>query len=352
MKVLKTSAVIIGSIIGAGFASGKEIFEYFAKYGMVSLLFIVPLFFVLFCFVYVYLKFGEKKENFSLKQCNSLLCKNVKLLGLSFNPFDAGLFCTFLVLCSAMFSGLVALFATYMPSGHKLIYIALALLISIILLKTSFKSFKLLSNLVVPLIIICIILNVVCSFNSGNFSNNFGITNILPLPFLTLAYGSQNTFFCSFIIIKLGNKLNKKERLLTSLTTALTLCILLTLGILCFLFNPRLAYCEMPFAEVAIAINPVFSIVFAIILFGSIITTHATCLTSLKEYFKGDKKYNNSKLMLALIVLLSLLNFGKIIGYLYPLIGAFGLIYYYKILSYSKRDLFKQNINIQQNLKQ
>ena len=28
MKVLKTSAVIIGSIIGAGFASGKEIFEY------------------------------------------------------------------------------------------------------------------------------------------------------------------------------------------------------------------------------------------------------------------------------------------------------------------------------------
>ena len=135
--------------------------------------------------------------------------------------------------------------------------------------------------------------------------------------------------------------------ILTSLTTALTLCILLTLGILCFLFNPRLAYCEMPFAEVAIAINPVFSIVFAIILFGSIITTHATCLTSLKEYFKGDKKYNNYKSMLALIVLLSLLNFGKIIGYLYPLIGAFGLIYYYKILSYSKRDIFKQNIKMQ-----
>ncbi len=335
MKIFKTSAIIIGAIIGAGFASGKEIFEYFAKYGICSLFFVIPLFFVIFFFVYTYLKFGENKEDFNLKQSNKYLCKQFKIFNLKFNPFDVCLFLTFLIHSSAMFSGLVALFETYLPSGYRIIYFVVALVITIVLLKTSFKSFSILSNLVVPLIIVCIILNVVCSFGSGTISTSFGINTILPLPFLTIVYASQNTFFSSFVIIKLGNDLNKKQRIFTSLIVSGILCLLITLGILCFMFNPSLAYCEMPFAEVAINVNPIFSIVFAIILFGSIITTHATCLTSLKEYFKGEKGYNNSFLMVVLIVALSLINFGKIVEYLYPLIGAFGILYFYKIITYN-----------------
>ena len=340
MKIFKTSFVIIGAVIGAGFASGKEIFEYFAKYGICSLIFVIPLFFCIYFFLYTYLKFGENKENFNLKQSNKYLCHDFKLFNkIKVNPFDVGLFLTFLIHTSAMFSGLIALFATYLPSGHYAIYFLIALVVTLVLLKTSFNSFKTLSNLVVPLIILCLIVNVICSFNSGTFSTNFGITNILPLPFLTIVYASQNTFFSSFIIIKLGKDLNKKQRHLVSLLTSLLLCILITFGILCFMFNPKLAYSQMPFAEVAIAVNPVFSIVFALIIFGSIITTHATCLTSLKEYFTGDKKYNNTFAMLMLIIVLSLFNFGKIVQYLYPLIGAFGIIYFYKIYAFNKFEI-------------
>lgn len=335
MKVLKTVFIIIGAVIGAGFASGKEIFEYFAKYGVLSLLFVVPLFLCIYFFLFNYLKFGESYGNYDLKQSNKFLCKPRKFLKYNYNPFDIGLFLTFLIHTSAMFSGLIALFSTYLPSGYNWLYFIISLVVTIVLIKTSFKSFKLLSLMVVPLIIICLILNVICSFNSGTFATNFGITNILPLPILTIVYASQNTFFSSFIIIKLGKDLTDKERHLTSLITALVLCVLITHGILCFMFNPRLVYSEMPFAEVAISVNPIFSIIFALILFGSIITTHATCLASLKEYFKGEKKYNNTFLMLVLIILLSLFNFGKIVEYLYPLIGAFGIIYFYKIYTYN-----------------
>lgn len=342
MKIIKTSFIIIGAVIGAGFASGKEIFEYFAKYGVCSLLFVVPLFFCIYLFLNNYLKFGANYENYDLKKSNKFLCKQVTIFKHSFNPFDIGLFLTFLIHTSAMFSGLIALFSTYLPSGYNFVYFAIALTITIILVKTSFKSFKLLSVIVVPLIIFCLILNVFCSFNSGTFSTSFGITNMLPLPILTIVYASQNTFFSSFVIIKLGKDLTEKQRHLTSFLTSLILCLLIALGILCFMFNPRLAYSQMPFAEVAIAVNPIFSIIFALILFGSIITTHATCLASLKEYFKGEKKYNNNFLMLLLIILLSLFNFGKIVEYLYPLIGAFGIIYFYKICKY---NYIKDKIN-------
>jgi len=343
MKIFKTTAFIIGSIIGAGFASGKEIFEYFAKYGICSLFFVIPLFFFMYFFFFFFLRFGKKIEDTQLKTTNQALCKNWKLFNKTFNPFNLILFFTFLILSSAMFSGLVALFETYFPNGSKFIYFLIAIIITIFLLSCSFKVFEKISNIIVPLIIICIILNVICSLSSGNFVTNFGITNILPLPFLSLAYASQNAFFASFVITKLGKNLNINESKKVSFFVAGIICLLIILGILCFLFNPKLAYSEMPFAEVAIAINPIFSVIYAIILFGSIITTYATSITSLKEYFKSKKKYSNTILMLMFVVLLSLLDFGKIIGYLYPLIGAFGILYLYKIYTYDKKNTLNFN---------
>ena len=40
--------LIVGGIVGAGFASGQEIVAFFAQYGFVSLFFIIPVFFLLY----------------------------------------------------------------------------------------------------------------------------------------------------------------------------------------------------------------------------------------------------------------------------------------------------------------
>lgn len=336
MKVIKVSSIIIGSIIGAGFASGKEIFEYFAKYGIFSIIFIILLFIFFSLFINIYLTFGKQTKGLEYVHANKLLWKDRKLFNYNFNLFNIFLFFSFLILSSAMFTALISLMQTYFPYGNKYIYFSIALLITIILLYTSFSKLSSLSNFIVPLIILSLVLNVICSFESGNFSVNFKMSNILPLPFLTLLYTTQNTFFCSVIVTKLGKDLNKKEALLTSIIVAGVISLLILLGILCFLFNPKLSYADMPFAEVAISINPIFSVIFAIILLGSIITTYITSLTSLKEIFFTKKKHTSNALIILLIVLLGLFNFSNIIEFLYPLIGAFGLVYIYKVFSYTK----------------
>ena len=334
MKIIKSSAIIIGAIIGAGFASGKEIFEYFAKYGIYSLLFIIPLFLIFAFFIYIYLSFGQKTFGLEYKNCNKLLCKDIKIFSKKFNPFNFMLCTSFLILSSAMFSALIALLETYFNGGSKFLFFAIAIIITIILIKLPFDKFGIISNIIVPLIVFCIILTVACSFSSNNFVLSFGSTNLLPLPFLTIAYVSQNTFFCSFVIIKLGHNLTKKQRISISCISSGVLSGLILLGILCFLFNPSLIYSDMPFAQVAIGINPLFSVVFAIILLGSIITTYVTSLASLKEYFKIEKKHNNVYLLLFIIVLISLLNFGNIVEYLYPIIGAFGFAYFCRVCAF------------------
>lgn len=331
MEVLKIVFLIIGAKIGAGFASGKEIFTYFAKYGIISLFFIIPLFFLFYYFVYYLLCFGANKSSFNIKDGNNDLFKNVTIKNQ--NIFNLFMFFTFLILSSAMFSGLVSLFKVYFPDIGQFATTIVIIIFTLILIKCSFKTLSKLSYIIVPLIIFCILLNTLVSFNTNNFATNFGITNYSLLPVSCLLYSAQNTFLASFVIIKSGNGTDAKSRHKISFLVSLILCLLLALGILCFMFNPKLVYSDMPFAEMSISLSPYFGYLFGFIIFGSIITTYATTLTSLKQYFNGNKFYNSEYGMIALVCVLSLVNFGNIVEYLYPIIGIFGLIYILKIRS-------------------
>lgn len=334
MKVLKTSLCILGSIIGAGFATGKEIFTFFAKYGVYSILFLIPLFFLFYIFNLVYLKFGSKFKNCDLQKTNRLLCKDKTILNLKFNFIDVIMFLTFLILSSAMFSAIVELLNTYLSFLPQIICYIFAILITYILIKCNLKILSNASNFLVPIIIFCILLTAFISFKTNSFATNFGITNLLPLPFMNIAYCAQNTLLSSFIVMQLGKDLNEKQQKATSFVVAFIITFLILIGILCFLLNPKLAYMDMPFAMIAISINPIFSLIYAVVLLFSVLTTYATTITSLKEFFKCKKSYNNDFFMIILILLLSLLNFGKIVDYLYPIIGIFGIIYFYKIFNY------------------
>lgn len=345
MKTLKISFLIIGSVIGAGFASGKEIFEYFAKFGAPSLLFVVPLFFCFYFLFRIFLKFGEKEKDFNLILSNKKLINFPSNKRSSFNYLNAFMFLTFLILSSAMFSGIIALFKTYFPSLNTTILFAIISLLSLVMIKLSFKVISSFSYFLVPLIIVCIIINSIFSYIHAGASFTLFMEPFIPLPALTLLYASQNVFLSSFIIIKSGSGLCKREQKRVAFISSFILCLLLTLGIFCFLTNPEVAKSNMPFVEVSLRINPYFSALFGFIIFSSIITTYLTTLSSLKEFFKGEKKYNKPAVMLMLIVLLSLFDFGTIVEYLYPLIGVFGVIYSYKIFKNLSSKFFLERTN-------
>ena len=345
MEVIKIAFIIIGAKIGAGFASGKEIFEYFAKYGINSLLFIPLLFVSFFIFTYILLSFGGKNKKYNLKQYNVILANNNKIFGKTFNIFNLFMIITFFILSSAMFSGLISLFQTYLPSIPKLPIYLSVLFITYILIKTSFSAISKISYIIVPLIIICIIINMTFTINPENFTTSVGVANVINLAPLSILYASQNTFLASFIIIKSGKDLNKKQMKQVSLLVSFILCSLIILGIICFLFNPALSHYDIPFAYISKEVGIIFGYLFGFIIFGSIITTYATTLTSLKEYFKNLKF--GFLIMLTIICSLSLINFSNIIEYLYPVIGVFGFIYIYK--AFQKCDLsfnfFTRNSN-------
>lgn len=337
MKELKLSFAIIASIIGVGFASGKEIFEYFAKYGLFSLLYLLPLFVCVFLFTKMLLKFGSQNYNVSPLECNKLLCKDIYIFKNKLNILNIVMFCTFLILSSAMFSGLIALLKTYFPFSKSLTVFAIVCGVSWIIIKLPYKSISKASYVLIPTLITLIIICAIYTFKGANLTSNFGEAHIMALAFKTPIYASGNLFLTSFMIIDYGKTLNNKEQTKVSLLVAIILCSLLTLGILCFMFNPQIAFSDMPFAEISLQISPIFSVVFGIIILLAIITTYATTTSSLKMYFNGSKKYNNHTSMLVIIALLSLIDFGTIVELLYPIIGVFGIYYLCLIQNFSNK---------------
>lgn len=322
MKTFKIALIIIASIIGAGFASGKEIFEYFAKFGICSLLYLIPLFLCFFIFTKILLNYGSSNNAFKNKKV--FIFKQLNIINVI-------MFCTFLIISTAMFSGLVSLFQTYFPFINKIVIFVFVCLFSWLIIIVPFKTISKTSYILVPAIIVSIIICAIFTFKEATFATNYVDTNIIPLAFKTPLYASQNLFLASFMIINIGKDLNNKEKNKVSLLVSLILCTLLGLGILCFIFYPQIAYSDMPFAEISINISPVFSTLFAFIIFFAILTTYSTTISSLKEFFNGRKKHNNHIFMLVIIALLSLIDFGTIIAYLYPVIGVFGILYIYLI---------------------
>ncbi len=331
MNVVKSVFVIIGAVIGAGFASGAEIFEYFAKFGWPSLFFVLPLFFCFYFTIKTFLTFG-KNNGSCLKDQNNLICKKIRCLGYKLNYMDIFMFLTFFILCSAMFAGLVALFESYAPNAPQFFVLVIVIMFSVVLCNVSFSFLTNISYFIVPIIIICFITICVFSLNTSAIPAHEHLC-ILPLPILTILYCSQNMFLSSYIITHIGKNLSIKEIKKVSLFTSIILCLLIFFGILCFLFSPEISNHSMPFSFLASSISPYFSALYGFVIFFSIITTYLASLTSLKEYFTGNKKYNTKKTMLIGIALLSLFNFNNIVAYLYPLIGVFGVIFFAKLLS-------------------
>ena len=75
MRQIKLILLIIGTIIGAGFVSGKDIAIFFSNYGYFSLIFIFPMFFLLYFIIFKLLIIGSKNKINNASDLNIVIFK-------------------------------------------------------------------------------------------------------------------------------------------------------------------------------------------------------------------------------------------------------------------------------------
>ncbi len=301
-KSLYTFLILVGTVIGSGFLSGKEIVVFFSRFGLLSYPCIVLatiLFAALFFFL---LSAGEKAVKRLQKSKYSNLINIV--------------ICT--ILSSAMFAGC---FNVLNKLGSFIAYPFLLIIgfACFIINRKGLGYLEKANLIIVPIMVFMLIANVASQAKLGTETHVYSYLGI----YYAVMYVILNTASSSVLLANLGESLSKKQKAQVSILSALVLGAILLLANFVLLQNPSNFNEEMPLISLFSGLQG--ALMQLVILFGCLTTLFSAVFTlgqSLRGLI-GVKSANVASILAPLI--LSFLGFGNIVSMLYPLSSVLGI---------------------------
>ena len=336
-KVLPAVFLIVGTMIGAGFASGREISVFFARFGVYSLFFL-PILFILFYYVFkLLLNIGKDKYFDNIYKLHAFTKNSV---------FMNALIClTFIVFTASMLSAGVDILSSNFISVPSIVFYVIILVIAFLVLKFGFKGLVKLNMVLVPMLILTIL--TLCIFATFNPVTDAVFipenTQVYELPISMLLYAMGNIMLSYYIIIKAGKGLDEKRIRRVSLISSLVICVVIFISIVCLIKNgSAIMEADMPFVALSYRMGEVFNIFFIFMVLMAVLTTlFAGLFTSYEALpFKKHKALFTMFLVLAL----SLVGFKQIVDYIYPFVGVVGISVVLR-LAFSYRSFLKPRFN-------
>ncbi len=297
---------ILGTVIGSGFISGKEVGVFFSRFGIMSLPSIFVAFLLFFFLFKVILNSGEQAM---------LRMKNSKVL-----------FLLNLIIClifsSAMFAGI----SNLLIFDKKIVNLCLFFLIlalSFIVYKFGMGSLNKINAILVPLMIV-VFVGALCSkisFQSIKLDS-------FSYSWLSFIYGILyvilNTANGGVLIASLGKKLTNRQKTQVAFFSALALFVILLIANLVLLLNPTSIVYAMPLASIfSASMHMVMTFVIFIGCLTSLLTLVFTLSSSMRGLCKNEFLIFFTSVILPLCI--SLLGFNFIVEYLYPLASVLGI---------------------------
>ncbi len=326
------AAVYIGTVVGAGFASGQEVLQFFGHFGMYGILGLFLTTGLLIFFGYLILAFGKRRNASS--HLEVIQYAGGKWLG---TVIDWVI--TFFLLGGmiTMAAGAGAVFSEQfnLPFVLGSIFIIIAAVITVLL---GINGVITSISFTVPLLIASVfglsIYTVVVNYNTllsvlaGYY--NPGAAPVSSWVFAAFLYTSYNILLSVAILAPMGSISSSKILLkgavlggigLGTGALAITMAVLSTLG-------SSAAY-EVPMVFVASSISPIIGIIYTLILLMEIYTTAVSSLYGFTARLSGGNKkvYRYIALVSGLVAfVLAQFGFSNLVGTLYPAVGFAGLL--------------------------
>ena len=334
-KSFKVIFTIIGTVIGAGFASGQEIYSFFNIYGEQGFLGIILSDLLTGFIIYKILKKSNKYSIISYKH----LLKNTNLPQNVINVFNI-IVNIFLILS---FYIMVAGFATYFKQEFnipKIIMILITVLICYFTFKKKIEGITKINNIIIPILIliICVIgikVNIMEEIQKIEIQN-IQIKNNLSWMIKSIEYASYNSILLIPVLITLNKYIkNKKQITKISILSSVIIAIMSTLIFLLLTkVDVDIEKLEMPAVYVVSNMFYILKYLYGFVILGSIFTTTISLgMSFLQNTSKNEKSYSHIALIMCITsVVVSKIGFSNLVNLLYPVFGYLGLLQIYKIL--------------------
>jgi len=321
--------LILGAIIGVGFASGKEICVFFFDFGSASMLGLIA-----FGLLYVYLfivvgHIGKKLALNSYDKFNQMifgrLCKftNVVML-INFTITSAG-----------MLAGADYLFQTFFDVGYKIPSLTLTI-ICLFLLLGGIAKIKAMANVIVPLMLAVIVINSIKNTTPINVTFDISKQSGAMAIYYGLLFGVNN-FVAAFPML-FETKLKNKGKLFV----ILTICLVILLNIVVLASNTFQT--DMPMFELSKNVSIWFYYVYFTTLIMALFSTLVICSYNATQILSKGKKSIFIILFVVLFnLLLSNLGYTFIVQYLYVVSGIISGVYVVALVIFMTTKLIQYN---------
>lgn len=324
---------IIGSIIGAGFASGQEIYLFFYKYGIKGIYGLILCSFFISLIIYKSLKIIYENNVMNYLEFLKIIFKSDihnKYLNLSFiNNVIINLF--LLVTFFVMVAGFGAFFEQEMEI-RGILGASILAISSYFIFKKNMNGITKINSIAVPILLIIILIlgvkNINCIENIKFIKQN----DVYDLKWIykAIIYASYNIILLIPVLVNLKNFIkNKKHIWLISFFSGL---IFFILAICVFLI---IANVDVPFEKLQMPTIYVvkryfkeFKVLYGLVILISIFTTAISIGVSfLDNVCKQKNSYPQyAKIMCITSVFFSNFGFSKLVEILFPVFGFLGLL--------------------------
>lgn len=323
----------VGTVVGAGFASGQEIMGFFTIYGPNSL-WAILLSFILFVLIGTrILTLGMELKASSFKR---LIDSAFGFLSPFVNIF---LLFSMMVINTAMLAGAGAMFEEYGNISH-LIGVAVTALVAITTIGFGIRGILSVNKIIVVAILISqLLVFFISMFSKGSFEGQRSFVDISAIHYIIqgVSYASFNLILCTGVLANLGNEYRDKQVLrMGGLMGGCILGAMLLSTHYCLLVHiPEIFDYEIPMLYIISKGPRIFSFIYALVIWGAIFTTLIGNLFSMTTFFYdrfGINQIVSATIIISLGSLLSTLGFSSIINTLYPIVGSIGVIFIIIIL--------------------
>lgn len=337
-ETLTIVLVIIGALIGAGFASGQEIYSFFYSYGVVGLIGIIITCTLISITIYKSLKIICKNKVDNYDEFLRIFINNKKVTNIINIIINVLLLVTYYI----MIAGFGAYFEQEI-GVNKIIGSAILAIMTAVVFFTSVKGVLKVSEFIVPILIIFIV--IIGGMNLTTVESG-GEIPIIKKGWLvsSITYCSYNMILLIPTLISIRNQLKKQSNIKYIAIISGILMITMSIMIFMLLMKCDVSTLEMPIVYVVRKFFNKFKVAYAFIILSSIFTTAISIgIGFLQNMSKSKKSYPHIVLFMCITSLIvSNFGFSKLVNLIYPIFGYLGILQL--ILIFKQKNYCKKTV--------
>lgn len=323
------AAVYVGTVVGAGFATGREIVEFFSRFGFIGLVSILMSGYIFIFLGAKLMLIAARIQATSYQELNEYLFGRV--IGSGINIL---MLFMLLGVCAVMLSGAGAVFEEQIGlSKYTGIFITIALSIIVMILGT--RGIFAVNSFVVPMMIAFSFLLLLITMRLPNFSEQ-----ILYIPFAEdgwksvvapFSYAALNLSLAQAVLVPIAAEIKHEKTIKWGgILGGAALTIILLSSHLTLVMLPQLESYDIPMAVIMKTFASSFFWVYVFIIYGEIFTSVIGNVFGIERQVRKFAAIPSIVTVCFIFIIcffISLINYGTLLSYLYPVFGYISIVF-------------------------